>query len=87
MKNEKASYTKEEVLTILAKLKFNLENKINFQYLPLQKQMQEAEKRGDIKLYYELENKIAPLRDEVASEYDKLLLVRNTYKEMLSDNG
>ena len=78
------SYSKEEVFVIVYKLKFNLEHKLNFEYIPLRKNMEEAEKKGDFTAYFVLESKMAQLQKEIEKEYDDLLLARNTYKEMSS---
>lgn len=84
--DNKPSYTKEEVFVIVYKLKFNLESKLNMQYIPLRKRMEEAEKKGDFKEYFALESQMAQLQKEIEKEYDELLLARNTYREMLGNN-
>lgn len=76
------NFSKDEYITLIAKLKYNLEAKLNGLYLPLQKQMINAENTKDVKKYYELESQIAPLRKEVAEEYDQLLKVRNRFYEL-----
>ena len=74
--------TEQEVRTIIFKMKANLEYTINLEYLPLQREMGAAEKSGDVKRYMELENQIAPLRNQIAEEYDRLLLIKRRYNEM-----
>ncbi len=78
-------FTREEYIILLHKLKFNLELKLNGEYLPLQNKMIEAENAKDVKLYYELEAQIAPMRTEIAEEYDRLLLMKNKFHELYGD--
>ena len=78
------NYTKEELFELIPKLKLALERKINLEYLPLQRKMNEAESRGDFKTFVELEGIIAPIRAEVIKGYDELLMIRDTYKNLVS---
>jgi hypothetical protein len=79
--------TKEEQYIKVLKFKTDLESKINLDYLPLQRKMDDLLNQGNFKQYMEFESKMAAIRKEVEEEYDELLRMNRELNERFRMEG
>ena len=72
-------YTQESLYKRIFELKKIVEDKANFEFLPMQKKMEKLLAVQDFQTYMELEKLIAPMRKEIADNYDELIKLREAY--------
>ena len=72
-------HTQESLYKRIFDLKKAIEDKANFEFLPMQKQMEKLLAERDFQTYMQLEIIIAPMRKEISDNYDELVRLRKKY--------